>query len=148
MSDVISKPMQIFSLIISLQLLISCSSAENTKAVRNTCQSTYDTLTNQIVYTIVDEMPEYSGGTKEVLKFFADNFKYPKQEVFQGSFQLEFIVDSGGNVIGQRIMNKSTSELTEADKEALRILSIMPKWKPGKCEDKTVPVRVYLPIKL
>lgn len=140
--------MQIISLLISLHFFLSCISTERTMTVNNNCKSTYDTLTNQTVYTIVDEMPEYPGGTKEALNFFSDNFKYPEQDIFQGSFQLEFIVDLQGNITGQRIRNKSASELTEADKEALRVLSIMPKWKPGTCKGETVPVRINLPIKL
>ncbi len=148
MCRVNSKQVQVVSLLISLHFMLSCSSTERTVTVNDSCKTTYDTLTNQTVYIFVDEMPEYPGGIKEALIFFLENFKYPQQDVYQGSFQLEFIVDMQGNVTGQRIRNKNTSELTEADKEALRVLSIMPKWKPGKCKGEAVPFRTNIPIKL
>lgn len=112
------------------------------------CESTYDSLTNKIVYSEVDEMPEYPNGNGFIGSFFLKNFNYPAQDFYQASFQLEFIVDINGNVIGQRIRNKSMKDLTNAEREALRVLSIMPKWKPGKCNGRVVPVRTFLPLRL
>ena len=143
-----NKQMLFFTLLLSS--LFSCSLTQKATIVSNddVCKSNYDTLTNQIVYVFVDEMPEYQGDTKEMLKFFINNFKYPEQDFFQGSVQLEFVIDIQGNITSPKIRNKNTEELTEVDKEALRVLSLMPKWKPGKCKDKIVPVRFYIPLKL
>lgn len=131
-----------------MQVAFACSPTEKVVTPKDDCESVYDILTNQIVYTRVDEDPEYIGGAQGALIFFANNFKYPDQDFFQGSFHLEFIVDAQGYVRGQRIRNGNVDNLTEADKEALRVLSIMPKWKPGKCKGRAVPVRTYLPIRL
>jgi hypothetical protein len=139
--------MSFFALLLSL-LFSCCFTKQTIIANDDVCKSSYDTLTNQVVYVFVDEIPEYQGGTKEMLKFFFDNFKYPKQDFFQGSIYLEFIIDIQGNVTGQKIRNKNTEELTEVDKEALRVLSLMPQWKPGKCKGEIVPVRTYIPLNL
>lgn len=145
-----NKYMRIFPLLLLLQFLLACNVPEKviSLAPSDSCRTMYDTLTNQTVYTAVYQMPEPQGGVEETLKFFTENFKYPEQDIFQGSFQLEFIVDAQGNITGGRIRNKSSDKLTKADKEALRVLSLMPKWKPGKCKGENVPVHTYLPLKL
>ncbi len=141
----INKQILYFTLLLSL--LFSCGFTKKMITVSDdVCKSSYDTLTNQVVYTFVDEMPEYKGGTKDVLSFFTNNFKYPEQGFFQGSIYLEFIIDVQGNVTGQKIRNKNAEEFTDVDKEALRVISLMPKWKPGKCQGKIVPVRTYIPL--
>lgn len=88
-------------------------------------------------------MPEYPGGTNNFLMLLLRKFNYPKQEVFQGSFSLEFIIDETVNIIGERIYNKSRENYTAAERELLKVLRNMPKWKPGKCNGKPVPVRTF-----
>ncbi|UCJ06027.1 energy transducer TonB [Chitinophaga pendula] len=93
-------------------------------------------------------MPEFDKGEIGLLRFFKANFRYPeKQDFFQGSINLVFIVDTNGRVKDGHILKKSNTELTLLDKEALRVLSIMPRWKAGSCEGQKVPVRMFWPVK-
>jgi len=140
--------MQILSLFVAIQLFFSCGISEKTIVQNDSCKSQYDRLTKKEVYPFVDEMPVYPGGNIAIIKFFSENFKYPEQDQFQASFQLEFVIDSDGKLIGARIRNKSHTEQTNAESEAIRVLELMPKWEPGKCAGKKVPVLMLLPLKL
>jgi Periplasmic protein TonB, links inner and outer membranes len=100
------------------------------------------------IYSFVDEMPEYPEGQLELLKFITNNLKYPEQEMFQGTITCSFVVNKEGHLIDIKIYNKNKEDYTPLDKEALRVLGLMPKWKVGKLNGEKVPVRVYLPIKL
>jgi protein TonB len=138
--------MQTLTLLIALHVLFAYDS-RGANSLKEDCNSIYDTLTRKYVYTYVDKMPEYAGGNSAVLKFLVENFKYPKQEEFHASFQIEFVIDSDGKLIGQRIKNKTTSNLTSAEKELLKVLDKMPKWQPGECHGKKVPVQTFFPLK-
>jgi len=138
--------MRLFSFFILLLFLNSCNILGQ-RWYRDNCPTEYDKVVKKKVYVFVDEMPSYPGGNEAITGFFIDNFKYPDQDQFQASFQLEFVIDNDGKLIGARISNKSSTELTEAEKEALRVLNLMPKWNPGKCIGKNVPVLMFLPLK-
>ena len=95
---------------------------------------------NDSIYQIVDQMPEFPGGTEALLKFVANNVKYPekaKDEEISGRVFISFVIEKDGSV--------SNVELKRGigggcDDEAVRVVKAMPKWKPGK--DKGKPVRV------
>lgn len=79
-------------------------------------------------------MPEFEEGELSLMKFFRDHFRYPEdQEFFQGSINLVFVIEADGQVKNGHIVNKQDASLTLVDKEALRVLNSMPKWKPGRC---------------
>lgn len=110
------------------------------------CASVYDTLVKKNVCIVVDKEPTYSGGPKACEDFIRHNFKYPKGDDFQATFKLEFIIDADGTLIGERIRNKSKIDWTETEKELLKVLHKMPKWIPGECFGKKVPVKVIFPL--
>lgn len=139
--------MYLLRLFIVIQILSSCGSSSVTYNNAN-CQAIYDTLVKKQVYTFVDQMPEYPGGNAALIRFLLDNFKYPGQDTFQASFQLEFVIDNDGKLIGSRIRNKNETELSEAEKEILKVIDTTPKWQAGKCDGKYVPVKMSLPLKL
>lgn len=92
-------------------------------------------------------MPEYPGGIRELMSFIARNIQYPKEiaqgEVgAQGRVIVQFIVNKDGNIINPKIVRGVDPYL---DKEALRVVNLMPKWKPGELEDGT-KVAVYYTI--
>ena len=109
------------------------------------CAMEYDLLTKQRVYIIVDKMPEYPGGNDALLKYFSSNYKQQPSSELQSRFNLEFIIDSKGNILGERIKT-SKKNITKADKEALRVLKNMPKWRPGKCGSQNVSVKMHIPV--
>lgn len=95
------------------------------------------------VYTVVEEMPAFNGNLNQWL---VENMKYPSEALKnkeQGRVIVQFIVSKEGEVMEPKII-RSVSPLL--DKEALRVVSSMPKWKPGKANGKPVAVRYTLPI--
>lgn len=93
------------------------------------------------IYETVEQMPEYpNGGTAGLMNFISKNLKYPtycQKEGIQGKVVVSFVVDKDGSTTDFRVVRSVDRYL---DKEALRVLMGMPKWKPGK--QKGVPVRV------
>ncbi len=98
------------------------------------------------VFYIVEEMPEFPGGDLELRKTIAENIEYPVQaqkDSIQGKVYITFIVGKDGNVKKPKIARGVDPLL---DKEALRVVSLLPQWKPGKQRDKAVDVSYTVPI--
>ncbi|GAB3820034.1 TonB family protein [Pontibacter rugosus] len=99
-------------------------------------------------YSYVEQMPEFKGGTSEMLKFLGQNIRYPKDAVqagVEGLVVLGFVINPDGSVTDAKVV-KSLSNSTDA--EALRVISMMDgMWTPGKQDGKTVAVQYTLPIK-
>ena len=101
---------------------------------------------NEEVFTIVDVMPQFPTGEEGLAKFISEYIRYPeraKAENIQGRILCSFIVRQDGTVSNIEIVNGLDHEL---DNEALRVLSMMPKWTPGKNGCETVSVKCILPI--
>ena len=100
---------------------------------------------NKIIYQFVEQMPEYPGGQAAMLKFIADNLKYPNDMMgcFQGSVIVKFYVDTLGYVCDPQIVRGLDSAL---DREVLRVVRLFPEFTPGQHEGKKVNVYMNLPI--
>ncbi|RXQ90971.1 TonB family protein [Ancylomarina salipaludis] len=99
----------------------------------------------QIIF-VVEVMPEFPGGTDALLKYLAQNVKYPEEArkmKIQGRVYVGFVVDINGDIIDVRIQRGVHSLL---DAEALRVIKAMPKWKPGQQRGKPVRVNYTIPI--
>jgi TonB family protein len=99
------------------------------------------------VFTVVESMPEYPGGTGEMMKFIQATIKYPtelKDKSIGGKVYVKFIVDTEGKVRSVEILK--SSGFYQFDEEALRVVSLMPTWKPGKQNEKLVKVYFNLPM--
>ena len=108
--------------------------------------STAQTKKNNMVYDVVEVMPQYPGGQIAMLKYIMENIKYPKQimeEGIQGRVTVSFIVEKDGRVSNVRLLRSVQPAL---DKEAIRVVKSMPKWTPGKQNGKPVRVRFNLPV--
>ena len=98
------------------------------------------------VYAKVDQMPQFPGGEKEMIKFISDNIKYPpkaKEMGIQGTVIASFIVNDKGKVVNVKIARGVGSG---CDEEALRVINSMPDWIPGKQGGKEVAVSYKLPV--
>jgi len=98
------------------------------------------------VFVVVEEEPQYPGGAEELMKFIAENLRYPKacvDEKVEGRVVLSFVVEKDGSVSSIEEMRSPDARLTE---EAIRVVSSMPKWKPGKQRGKVVRVKYVLPV--
>ena len=92
-------------------------------------------------------MPVFPGGEKELMKFVAENLKYPeasKAKNIQGRVIVRFVVNSAGKIEKSELVRSLNSE---CDKEALRIVSLFPTWTPGKQNGVNVSVFYTLPIR-
>ena len=79
--------------------------------------------------------------------FLFEDFEYSANHAVK-YFMLEFIIDIDGKLLAPRIKGKIDSNLTEVEKEVINLLKNAPKWKPGVCNGKSVPVKIFLPLKL
>jgi len=98
------------------------------------------------VFFIVEEMPEFPGGDLALRKYIANSIKYPviaQENGIQGKVYVTFVVGKDGSVTNARIARGVDPSL---DKEALRVVNSLPKWKPGKQRGKPVNVSYTVPI--
>ena len=98
------------------------------------------------VFFIVEEMPEFPGGEMALRQFIANAIKYPviaQENGIQGKVYVTFVVDADGGISNAKIARGVDASL---DKEALRVVNMLPKWKPGKQRGKPVRVSYTVPI--
>lgn len=102
----------------------------------------------EVIYTVVQQMPEYRGGQMEMAKYIQKNIQYPqiaKDAGLNGKCFLKFVVDTTGT-IGEVQILKGVPGCKECDEEAIRLIKSMPKWKPGKQNGKPVSVYYTYPV--
>ena len=100
----------------------------------------------QQIFQVVEEMPEFPGGMGECMKFLGKNIKYPtisQENGVQGRVIVQFVVNSDGTIVDPVVVRGVDPYL---DKEALRVIKTMPKWKPGKQRGKAVRVKFTVPV--
>ena len=100
----------------------------------------------QQIFQVVEENPEFPGGMKECMKFLNNNIKYPQisqENGVQGRVIIQFVVNADGSIVDPVVVRGVDPYL---DKEALRVIKLMPKWKPGKQRGKAVRVRYTQPV--
>jgi len=117
-----------------------------------TCKSYYNATLKKQVFTQAEIEPEFPGGPVPYQRFLSKNLRYPQidsndlQEL-QLSVKIKFIVDTDGQIKNPTVQGKAgTSNLTPLEKEALRVIKLMPNWTPGTCNGKVIPVEVILPL--
>ena len=98
------------------------------------------------VYQIVEEMPQYSGGEDALMDYVSKNVVYPseaQEKGISGRVFVGFIVEKDGSVSDVKVLRGIGGG---CDEEAVRVISGLPKWKPGKQEGKPVRVSYQMPI--
>jgi len=98
-------------------------------------------------FTTVDIMPEFPGGQDALKRFITTELKYPIEAMkagIQGTVIISFIIDEEGNVVNAIIVRGVNTSL---DLEAIRVVEMMPKYKPGMLKGEAVKVRYSIPIK-
>ena len=94
----------------------------------------------------VENMPEFPGGTMGLLEYLRTTIRYPQEakvKNIQGRVLVEFVVEKDGSITEATVV-KSVDKLL--DDEALRVISIMPKWSPGTQRGEAVRVKYTVPI--
>ena len=98
------------------------------------------------IHQVCEEMPEFPGGMQECMKWLGKNIKYPttaQEKGIQGRVIMQFVVERDGSITEPKVVRGVDPDL---DKEALRVISIMPNWKPGKHKGEAVRVKYTLPV--
>ncbi|MBR5205505.1 MAG: energy transducer TonB [Bacteroidaceae bacterium] len=111
------------------------------------CNSEIGCITQQEeIYQLLDKKPKFKGGETGLEKFLKENVKYPaiaRENGVQGRVIVEFIIEKNGSITNAKIIKGVDPHLNN---EALRVVNLMPKWKPGKHKGKKVRVRYSMPI--
>ncbi|MFN5318329.1 MAG: energy transducer TonB [Bacteroidia bacterium] len=116
------------------------------------------------IFVIVEKMPEFKGGEENLIAFLKANTTYPKsarENGISGTVYITFVVEGDGEISNIKVLKTNFNTvfaepfdehalqilgfgLTE---EALRVVSLMPKWEPGRQDGKPIRVQYTLPIK-
>ncbi len=105
-----------------------------------------DITDNNIVYTMVEQMPAYPGGEKELVKYLLSHLIYPsaaKNNKIEGKVLCSCVINENGKVTDVRVVKSVDPDL---DYEAKRVIENMPNWTPGKQNGKACRVKYSLPI--
>ena len=127
------------------KLFLMCAMALICLVTAN-AQKTVVSQSNQNVYDEVEQMPEFPGGMEAMINFIQTNIKYPKDAIKQevgGRVMVMFVIETDGSLSNVRVARKVFPSL---DAEAVRVIKIMPKWKPGKEKGKVVRVNYTMPV--
>lgn len=98
------------------------------------------------VYEVVENNPEFPGGDEALMAYLQKNIKYPaiaQDNGIQGRVIIEFVVNRDGSVVDPKVMKSLDPS---CDKEAMRVIKAMPKWKPGRQRGKAVRVKFRVPV--
>lgn len=110
---------------------------------------TYSKTTTEdpnIIYTSAEKLPEFPGGTTGFNKFLQKKLKWPNKTGFndiQGKVWITFVVEKNGKLSGVQILRSLDPDF---DTEALRVINLSPRWRPGTRNGKPVRVQYSLPI--
>ena len=103
-------------------------------------------VTDDDVVEKPDVLPEFPGGMEAMMAFIGNNTKYPAEALkkqVQGKVIVQFVVTKEGYIRDMEVISKTPEIL---NKEALRVVKSMPRWKPGKKDGKLVNVKFVLPV--
>ena len=99
-----------------------------------------------IDYVKVEDKPVFPGGDAALLQFISKNTKYPQIPLelgIEGKVYVQFVIGTDGSVGSVKVVRRVDEHL---DKEAVRVVSTIPNWTPGKQRGKAVPVSFIIPI--
>ena len=101
----------------------------------------------QTIFEVVEQMPEFpNGGMAGLMQYLSKNIKYPtiaQENGTQGRVTVQFVINRDGSIVDAKVLRGVDPYL---DKEAIRVISSMPKWKPGMQRGKAVRVKYTVPV--
>lgn len=148
-----SNPLARFKYLLFVPLAIALLAMNNTtiranvqKKVVKTTKTTKEADASNKVYEVVEQMPSFPGGDAAMMKYLAENIKYPvsaQKAKEQGRVVVQFIVEKDGAETGVKTVRSVTPVL---DAEAVRVIKAMPKWTPGRQGGQPVRVKYNVPV--
>lgn len=133
--------MRILFITILCVLLVGCANKSRQQAAGNAPIPAKDSI-----YHLPDQYPEYPGGMKKLMEQIENSIQYPegaRKKGVEGRVIVQFFVDEKGKVIEPQVLKSVEPSL---NKEALRIVSMLPTWKPGTWKGKPVKVKYTMPV--
>jgi protein TonB len=100
------------------------------------------------IFTIVEEQAEFPGGIAAMQKYLGSNIQYPamaREAGISGKCFLKFVVNENGDISNVEVL-KGVPGCSDCDKEAVRVVKSMPKWKPAKMTGRSVKCYFNLPV--
>lgn len=125
---------------------IVLTESDTKKDVKVVASAPQTVVSDDQTFSVVEQMPEYPGGMRAGLEFMARNLRYPtkaREAGKQGRVIVQFVVRKDGSLSDFKVLRPVDPWL---DAEAIRVISTMPKWKPGMQEGKPVSVKFTLPV--
>lgn len=113
---------------------------------QNTLITGNDKPKDETPHVRVEVMPQFKGGESELYAFIGKNLKYPvtaQEGQIQGRVIIRFVVTADGDISDVKVLRGIDPS---CDKEAVRVVKMMPKWIPGKQNGRNVPVYFTLPV--
>ena len=104
-------------------------------------------IEEDVVFQVVEQQPEFPGGLQALYKYLADNINYPRvsrENGSQGRVFIRFVVNTDGSIQDAEVIRSSGD--VYLDREAVRVVSGMPKWSPGMQSGKAVRVYFTVPV--
>lgn len=104
------------------------------------------TETGETIFEVAEVMPEFPGGMPKLMDFISKNIQYPveaQKAGTQGRVTIQFVVSAEGDIVNPKVL-RGVDPLLDA--EAIRLTTIMPKWKPGTQRGQAVNVRYTIPV--
>jgi periplasmic protein TonB len=140
------RPEDVKQMITADQAQTEVTNKDVVEAVQQVKEEVQETEAEPEPFIVVEEMPTFPGGEKELQKFLAEHTEYPeiaKENNIQGKVIVRFCVTPKGGVSQVSVLKGVDPEL---DKEAMRVVTTLPPFKPGKQGGKPVPVWYMVPI--
>lgn len=148
-----SNPLARFKYLLFVPLAVALLAMNSTtiranvqKKVVKATKATKKTSANDKVYEVCEQMPTFPGGDAALMKYLAENVKYPALAIKaqeQGRVVVSFTVEKDGAISDVKVARSVTPSL---DAEAVRVVKAMPKWTPGKQGGQLVRVRYNVPV--
>lgn len=122
-----------------------CMAQSESDKKTGSCYTRYDKPLKQTVYLLLDSVASYNGGTRQMFKFINFNLRNPcKSDCIGTTLFFRCVVDTNGKFIEITLL-KGFSE--EMNTEALRVVNLMPPWKPARCNGHKVCSETIIPVK-
>ena len=102
---------------------------------------------DETVFVVIEQMPEFPGGQQAMFKYLSENVKYPviaRENGIQGTCIVQFVVNKDGSIVDVTVVRSGGDP--SLDKEAIRVIKTMPKWRPGMHKGKPVRVKYTVPV--
>ena len=116
------------------------------KQEKEMAETQIKSVPDSVVFQVVEEMPDFPGGVQALMDYLSKNVRYPAEAHAigaQGRVIVSFTVKKDGSIADTKVERSVNPYL---DKEAMRVIAAMPKWKPGKQRGEAVHVKFTVPV--